>query len=151
MMWIKRICLKVGRFIHNFFSRLPRVLSYSLLIFSVVVCMTILVPNCFDRIPLFSYYISERKLPIAYELSGKVKIIKKNGDEIKEKVEVFVGGYKISTLTSTDFTLKFSAPMTREAFVVIRYKVDDEIREFTKCMLIEDGEHVIWEEFVVYV
>lgn len=151
MMWIKRIRLKVGRFIHNFFSRLPRVFSYILLILSVLVCMMILVPDCLDRIPVFSYCISEHELPITYELCGKVRIFNKNGDEIKEKVEVFAGGYRISTLTSTDFTLKFSAPMTREAFVVIRYKVDDETREFTKCLLIEDGEHVIREEFVVYV
>jgi hypothetical protein len=111
----------------------------------------ILFPSCFGRVPAWSYFIGEHELPIAYELCGEVKIIDKNGDIVNKNVEVVVGGYRTSVLMSTEFNLKFTSPMTNEVFVVIRYENDGEIHESTKCVMIEDGNHMLEMEFIIYV
>jgi hypothetical protein len=100
-------------------------------------------------VPVLSYYISEHELPITYELNGKVKVLDENGEVINKNVEVFVGGYS-THLATTEFNLKFSSPMVNEVFVVIRYEVDGEICEFTKCIVIEDGNHLFNEEFIIH-
>jgi len=101
--------------------------------------------------PVLSYYISEHKLPMTYELYGEVSVLNKNGDIINKNVEVFVGGYRTYLGISTEFNLKFASPETSEVFVVIRYEVDEEIYELTRCLVIEGGSHVITEEFTIYV
>jgi len=85
-----------------------------------------------------------------YELYGEVKVLDERGNIVNQNdVEVFVGGYSIS-LTSTEFNLKFSAPTMNEVFVVIRYKLNGDIREFTKCLAVNAGNHIIKEEFIIY-
>lgn len=145
---MKYAWLMVVRFMHRVFNKLPVILSYFFLLFSVMACLIIIVPSCFDRAPVLSYYISEHELPIAYELYGEVKVLDETGNIVNKNVEVFVGGYSTS-LTSTEFSLKFSAPTMNEVFVVIRYEVDGDIRELTKRLIVKDGNHVIREEFIV--
>ena len=146
---MKYIWLMIVRSLRKLFGRIPTVLSYFFLAFSVGVCLIILCPNCFDRVPVLSYYISEHELPITYELRGEVKVLDENGAIVNENVEVYVGGYSTS-VTSSGFDLKFTSPLTEEVFVVIRYEVNGDIREFTKCLLVEDKQHVIIEEFVIH-
>lgn len=150
-MSFKFIWLKLGRSIRRIFHRLPIILSYMFLTFSVMTSLMILFTNCFDRVPVLSYYISEHELPITYELCGEVKVIDKSGHIVNKNVEVIVGGYRTSTFLSTEFNLKFTSPMTNEVFVVIRYEKDGEIHEFTKCLIIADCNHTIEEEFIIYV
>lgn len=150
-MYLKLIWLKLGRFMQKILHRLPIILSYIFLTFSVLVSLMILLPSCFDKTPVLSYYISEFELPITYELCGEVKIIDKNGNIVNKNVEVIVGGYRTSILMSTEFNLKFISPMTNEVFVVIRYENDGAIHEFTKCLIIEDGNHILEREFIIYV
>lgn len=150
-MYLKLIWLKLGRFMQKILHRLPIILSYIFLTFSVLVSLMILLPSCFDKTPVLSYYISELELPITYELCGEVKIIDKNGNIVNKNVEVIVGGYRTSILKSTEFNLKFISPMTNEVFVVIRYENDGAIHEFTKCLIIEDGNHILEREFIIYV
>lgn len=146
---MKYVWLRVVRFMRRVFNKLPTILSYFFLVFSVVACLIILAPNCFDRVPVLSYYISEHELPIAYELCGEVKVLDEHGDVVNKNVEVFVGGYS-AFLTTTEFKLNFSSPIAKEVFVVIRYEVDGDIREFTKCLVVKDGNHVIKEEFIIH-
>lgn len=150
-MYLKLIRLKLGRFMRRFLHRLPIILSYIFLTFSVLTSLMILLPSCFDKVPVLSYYISELELPITYELCGEVKIIDKNGNTVNKNVEVIVGGYRTPILMSTEFNLKFTSPMTDEVFVVIRYENDGEIHEFTKCLIIEDSNHILEGEFIIYV
>ncbi len=147
---MKYIQLMTVRFVHKFFGRLSMILSYFFLTFSVVVCLIVLIPSCFDRVPVLSYYISEHELPIEYELQGEVKVLDENNNIVNKNVEIFIGGFNTS-LTSTEFNLKFSSPMAKEVFVVIRYDVDGDIREITKCLAINDRKHVIKEEFIIHV
>lgn len=148
MVFLKYIWLMLLGFMRRVLNRLPIILSYFFLVFSVVVCLVILIPNWFDRVPVLSYFISEHELPITYELYGEVKVLDENGNIINKNVEVFIGGYSTS-LAGTEFDLKFSAPVTNEMFVVIRYEVDGSIRTFTKRLVIRDGNHVIQEELII--
>lgn len=146
---MKYAWLMVVRFTRRVFNKLPIILSYFFLSFSVMACLMILVPSFFDRVPVLSYYISEHELPMAHELHGEVKVLDETGNIVNKNVEVFIGGYSTS-LTSTEFSLKFSAPTMNEVFVVIRYEVDGDIREFTKCLVVKDGNRVIAEEFIIH-
>ena len=147
---MKYLWLIMVRFMHRIFSKLPSILSYFFLAFSVMVCFIILVPSCFDRVPVLSYYIEEHELPLTYKLQGEIKVLDETGNIVNKNVEIFVGGYS-TTLTSTEFNLTFSAPATDKVFVVIRYEVDGNIRELTKCLVIKDGNLVIEEEFIIHV
>ena len=149
MGYLKYVWLVFIRFIRRVFNKLPTILSYAFLAFSVITCVIILVPNCFDRVPVLSYYISEHELPIAYELCGNVTVFDANNNIVNKNVEVFVGGYS-TALTSSEFSLKFSSPNVDEFFVVIRYEVDGSIREYMECLTIEDRSHVINEEFYIH-
>ena len=110
----------------------------------------ILIPECFDRIPVLSYYIREQELPITYTLNGKVKVLDANGKAINKNVEVFVGGYSVS-LESEDFSLTFSSPMTDEVYVIIRYEVNGDVRFLVRNLKIKNNSHSITEEFTIYV
>lgn len=149
MIYLKYVWLLIVGFMRRIIHKLLFILSYFFLVFSVIVCLVVLVPNCFDRVPVLSYCISEHELPITYELYGEVKVLDVNGDIVNKNVEVFIGGYS-TVLTSTEFNLKFSSPKTDELFVVIRYEIDGNIREFTKCLTINNANHVIKEEFIIH-
>ena len=60
---MKYLWLIVVRFTHKVLNKFPSILSYFFLAFSVIACLVILVPSCFDRVPVLSYYISEHELP----------------------------------------------------------------------------------------
>jgi len=143
--------MKLGRFVSKVFSRLPFVCSYILLVISVLISLTILIPNCFNRIPVLSYFISECELPTTYELHGEVRVLDKTDNIINKNVEVFVGGYSVSLGSSTEFSLKFVSPEINAAFVVIRYEVNGEISEVLRRLVIENRNHVIRKEFTIYV
>lgn len=149
MVHLKYIWLMLVGFIRKVTNKLPIILSYFFLVFSVTTCLIILIPNCFDRVPTLSYLISKHELPITYELRGEVKVLDESGEIVNKNVEVFVGGYH-TALTTTEFNLKFSSPLEDELFVVIRYEIDGLMRVFTKCLMIEDGSHLINEVFIIY-
>ena len=146
---MKYLWLMIVRFKRKIFNKLPSILSYFFLVISLMICLIILVPSCFDRVPVLSYYISNHELPVVYELHGEVKVLDEKGNIVNKNVEVFVGGYS-TLLTSTEFNLKFSAPTVNEVFVVIRYAVGRDIREVTRCFVVKDGNHVIKEEFIIH-
>lgn len=148
----KLFWINLGRVIQKFLYYLPVILSYVPLIISMMISLIIFFPNCFDRVPVLTYFIEKLELPITYELCGEVKIIDKNGNIVDKNVEVIVGGYKTSILGSTEFNLKFTSPMTNEVFVVIRYENNRKKHVFTNCLINndEDSDHVFNEEFIIY-
>lgn len=147
---MKYLILKTKRLLRDIFKRIPIVLSYSFLVLSGIVCLTILLPRCFNRVPVLSYFICEHELPLTYELCGEVKIIDKDGKLVNKNVEVFVGGYS-TFLTSTEFKLKFSAPITERIFVVIRYEKNGKVIESTQSLKIDKECYSIWKEFIINV
>lgn len=147
-MVIKKTWLLCLRSFRGLLKRIPNVLSYLFLALSVVICMTILFPTLFDRVPVLSYCINEGELPILYELTGKVEILDENEEIINKNVELFVGGYSLS-LKTTEIDLKFSAPMTNEVFVVIRYEVNGKVHECIRCLPVQNGKHFLYEEFII--
>lgn len=147
---LKYCWLNIVRVVRGFLRKLPTFFSYFFLVFSVISCLMILIPECFDRIPVLSYYIREQELPITYTLNGKVKVLDANGKAINKNVEVFVGGYSVS-LESEDFSLTFSSPMTDEVYVIIRYEVNGDVRFLVRNFKIKNNSHSITEEFTIYV
>lgn len=77
---MKYLWLIVVRFTHKVLNKFPSILSYFFLAFSVIACLVILVPSCFDRVPVLSYYISEHELPMMYELYSEVKVLDEKGN-----------------------------------------------------------------------
>lgn len=149
MVYLKYLRLIAVRSIRNLFHKLPTIFSYFFLTFSVICCLIILFPNCFNKVPILSYYIREAELPITYTLNGEVKVLDAGGNIINKNIEVFVGGYS-TFLESEHFSLTFSAPTTDEVFIIIRYEINGNMYEFTKCLKIESNNYLITEEFIIY-
>lgn len=150
-MYRKLLGLKLRRLMRKCLHKSPIMFSYIFLAFSVLISLMILLPNCFDRVPVLSYYIQKLELPITYELCGEVKMIGKNGNVISKNVEVIVGGYKTSVSLSKEFNLKFTAPMTDEVFVVIRYENNGKMHEITHCLTNKNSNHIFEMEIIIYV
>ena len=149
MVHLKYLWLIVVRSTRNLLHKLPTIFSYFFLAFSVICCLIILFPSCFNKVPVLSYYIIEKELPITYTLNGEVKVLDKDGNIINKNIEVFVGGYS-TFLESEHFNLIFSAPTTDEVYVVIRYEVNGNMDEFTECLEIKNNNHSITKEFIIY-
>lgn len=149
MVYIKYLWLIVGRGLYNLLKKLPTVFSYSFLGFSVIFCLIILFPSCFNKMPVISYFISEGEFPTTYKLTGNIKIVDEDKNIINKNVEVFVGGYSTS-LESEDFHLTFSAPTTDEVYVVIRYEVNGKVYESTNYLEVKNEDHLIAKEFIIY-
>lgn len=141
--------LKILRVARIFLHKLPTFFSYFFLVFSVIACLIFLIPECFDRVPVLSYYIREQELPITYTLNGKVKVLDADGKTINKNIEVFVGGYSVY-LKSEDFSLMFSSPITDEVYVIIRYEINGDVRFITENLKIEDNSYSITKEFIIY-
>lgn len=149
MVYLKYLHLIMVRNIRNLLHKLPTIFSYFFLSFSFICCLIILFPSYFNKVPILSYYISEAKLPTTYTLNGEVRVLDEGGNIINKNVEVFVGGYS-TFLESEHFKLTFSSPTTDEVYVIIRYEVNGEIYEFTKCLEIDSNNYSITEEFIIY-
>lgn len=150
-MW-KRFVLATRRILRGIIKGLGFKLSILLLVFSVAVSLMMLIPSCLDRAPIYSYFISELKLPISYELTGKVEIRDKNNMIINKDVEIFIGGYTAPVGINGTFTLKFSSPTTSEICVTIKYtKPDGIIETKTEFITPRNGEHSLQREFIIYV
>ena len=75
MVDLKYLRLIAVRKIHNLIHKLPAIVSYFFLVFSVISCSIILFSNYFDRVPALSYYIREQELPITYTLTKMLKYL----------------------------------------------------------------------------
>ena len=146
-MW-KLFQLNIRRIFRNTFFGKGFWLSLGLLIFSFIVLLIILFPICYDRVPVYSYFVKERKLPISYNFSGKVEIVDAYGNIVNKDVKIFVGGYSATPNSVGEFHLVFSAPTTTEIFAVIKYtNIAGQIITKTESIIIKDGIHDIEKEF----
>ena len=146
-MW-KLFRLKIHRFFKKTFSGKSFFLSVCLLIFSFFVLLMILFPICYDRVPVYYYFVQERKFPLSYNFNGKVEIVDACGNIVNKDVEIFVGGYSATPNSIGEFQLVFSAPPTTEIFAVIKYtnSVGQIITE-TESIVIKDRIHDIKKDF----
>lgn len=141
--------LRARRLIKVAFSGIGYKLSIIFLLFSVAVSLMIIAPNCFDRIPIYSYFIRELELPITYQLSGMIEIVDADGNIVSTDAEVFIGGYSTHTTSNGEYILNFSSPKTNEVFVVIRYtNPNGKIETRTEYVPIMDSVHDIERMFV---
>ncbi|MGE5389794.1 MAG: hypothetical protein ACM3PE_01900 [Deltaproteobacteria bacterium] len=146
-MW-KLFQLNLRRFFRNTFFGKGFWLSFGLLIFSFFVLLMILFPICYDRIPVYSYFVEEWKLPISYNFSGKVEIVDANDKFVNKDVEIFVGGYSTTANSIGEFHLVFSAPTATEIFAVIKYtNLAGQTITKTESLVIKGGIHDIEKDF----
>lgn len=149
---LKRFSLAVKRTLRSIFKGIGFKLSVVFLLFSASVSLMILLPNYFDRVPVYSYLISELQLPIAYELSGKVEVVDLNNTVSNNNVEIYIGGYSTTADSNGEFRLKFSAPLTTEVYVTIRYTDPSGISTVaTELVIFRSGTHDLKKEFIIYV
>ena len=151
MGWLKKFWLMTSRFVRKIIGKLPLIASYFFLVFSVVVSVVLLVPEWFDRVPILSYYISEQKLPMSYELRSKVIIYDQEGKTIDANVDVFVGGYHTQAETGTSFTLTFSSPAVDSIYAIVQYEIDGKIFEHTHELLSNGHTHIFEGEIIIHV
>lgn len=151
MSWLKKFWLVITRLVRKLVSKLPVVISYVFLFFSIIVCIVLLVPEWFDQVPVLSYYISEQELPMSYELRGEVIIYDQKGKTIDTNVQVFVGGYQIQAETGTSFALTFSSPAVNSIYAVVRYEIDGQVFEHTQVFLNDGYTHVFEGEIIIHV
>lgn len=146
-MW-KSFQLNIRRFFKKCFFGKGFWLSFGLLIFSFFVLLMILFPICYDRVPVYSYFVQEWKLPISYNLSGKVEIVDTYGNIVNKDVEIYVGGYSATANSDGEFHLVFSAPSTTEIYAVVIYtNTAGQIITKNESIVIKKGVHDIEKEF----
>ena len=146
---IKIVCLMITRGWRKFVKAIPNVFSYFFLVVSILICVILLVPQCFDRVPVISYLLSEHEFPMSYELHGEVRIYD-DGELVDSNVWVYVGGYQIKTSTSEPFTLSFVSPASQSFSVVIRYVIDGKTFDYTQIVYHKSGTHIVEGEFVIH-
>lgn len=147
----KFIQLKVRRFFRSAFRGIGFKLSIVFLLISATVSLMVILPNCFDRVPVYSYFIRKFELPITYELTGKIEIFDADENLISTDVEVIVGGYSTWTTPSREYSLNFSSPMTDEIYAIIRYKSSSgKMEVITESITVSDGIHKLEKEFQYY-
>ena len=151
VMW-KLLILWFRRILRAIFRNATLKLSIVFLCFSASVSLMILVPNFFDRAPIYSHLVRELNLPISYEVFGQVQIVGLDDDTDNRQVEIFVGGYHVSANIDGTFSLRFSSPLTNEIFLIIRHTTScgktTIVYEVISPRL---GEHRLEREFVIYV
>lgn len=151
MGWLKKFWLMTSRFVRKIASKLPLAASYFFLAFSVVVCVVLLVPEWFDRVPVLSYYISEHELPMSYELRSEVIIYDQEGKTIDTNAEIFVGGYHAQAETGTSFALTFSSPAVDRIYVIVQYEIDGQIFEHTHEFWNNGRTHIFEGKIIIHV
>lgn len=149
MCWIKYVRLMITRGWRKLAKAIPSVLSYLFLVVSIFICFILLVPQCFDRVPVVSYLLSEHEFPMSYELYGEVRIYE-NGELVDSNVSIYVGGYQIKTSTSKPFTLSFVSPVSQSFSVVIQYVIDGKTFDYTQIVYPKSGTHTVEREFIIH-
>lgn len=135
------------------FSRSRRplftIISYIPLFVSSILCVFVLFSTFFNRIPTFSDCFQEKEYPITYNLSGTVNLFDSTGELIESEIEIFVGGYSITTFSSENFDLTFSSPKTNDIYVVFAYEINGVSHEYVE-LLNNNNNRRIEKEFDIY-
>lgn len=105
-----KLCwLNIRRIIAHLLKWIGHNISIILLLFSVSFSMMLIFPVCFHRVPIYSYFLNELKLPCSYSLEGKVQLLDNKEKVVDQNIIVYVGGYKTTTASDGTFHLEFSA------------------------------------------
>lgn len=147
---LKLLCLKTRRAFHAFFNGFFYKLSFLFVLFSFLVSLWLLLPDLFDRAPIFPYFTQRLELPLTYEMRGSVKIVDREGNIINDSITISVGGYRERIGANTDYDLCFSSPKQDSFFVTITYKDQKGIeRIYTEKVSFPDGSNVFREDYVI--
>ncbi len=149
---VKLIWLKFRRGIKWLFKGFLLNISVILLLFSAAVSLLMLIPNCLHREPVYSYFISELKLPLSYDLSGKVQILDVDNNLVNKDVEIYIGGYSSMAKFDGTFSLKFTSSETIKVPIVINYtKPNGQSETQIEFIALRCGEYHLQKEFIYHV
>jgi hypothetical protein len=149
---MKLFQLKTKRLLKNSFKGIGFNLSIIFLLFSVAVSLMLIIPNCFDRLPVYSYFVKKMELPITYEVTGKIEFYDVDGNNLDLRAMIFVGGYSCNLETDGSYKLTFSCPSTSDAYLVIRYNDQTGKEQLkTECLKLSQQTHLLEEDFKYYV
>ena len=122
--FFKKCWLYITRLFRHVFKHIGIKLSILFVIFSFLISMFLMIPSLFSRVPVFSYLINTLSLPISYKLEGIVLFVDSNDEEVDQSVTIYVGGYKVDTISGEPFVLNFASEKSDYLYVTIEY--DDE-------------------------
>lgn len=127
-------------------------ISIILLLFSVTFSFLLIFPICFHRVPIYSYFISELKLPYSYSLEGDVQLFDINGNVVNQNIDVYIGGYKTTAAADGTFFLKFSASNANEVPIVFSYATSNgnHVTQ-VEYITLANGVYVLQKGYVFYV
>ena len=146
----KKIILSLRRAYNKWFKSFGFKASIALLLFSMCCSLVVLVPTVLHRVPVFSYFIDEMRLPVSYTLEGKISICDAEKNIVCKDVEVIIGGY--STFSDVDgyFSLKFASPNSTDIPVVIKYTKPNTNQEtHLEFITFNRGDYILQKEFVI--
>lgn len=122
--FFKKCWLYITRIFRRVFKHIGNKLSILFVIFSFLISMFLMIPSLFSRVPVFSYLVDTLSLPLSYKLEGIVLLVDSNDKEVDQTVTIYVGGYKVDTISGEPFVLNFASENADYFYVTIEY--DDE-------------------------
>ncbi len=137
--FFKRCWLYIVRGFSRCFRNLGFKLSILFVFFSFIISLFFLIPSLFSRTPILGSLIETMELPLSYEYVGKVIIFDEEGNQVEQAVDVYVGGYSVSTMSGEEFVLKFSSEMTDYFYLILEYKRADGSEEILTKRIETEG------------
>lgn len=124
-------------------------ISIILLLSSVTFSLMLIFPICFNCVPIYSYFISELRLPYSYSLDGEVQLLDINGNIVNQDIDIYIGGYKTTAAADGTFFLRFSASNVNEVPIVFSYaNSNDNHMTQVEYITLVDGVYVLKKEYV---
>lgn len=147
----KLFLLNFKRIVRNIFKNFGVKFSYLLLVLSATLLLLLVVPNFFNRVPAFSHFIETLELPLSYKLHGEIHLLDSDGNEIRQKAQINIGGYGIVSETGEQFLLEFSSPKTEYVFVTIVLEDSDGNEKIITKRIKTNSKTSLEEEVFIYV
>lgn len=148
----KRLILSFRRQCNKWIKNFWFNASITLLLFSMCCSLLVLIPSILHRVPVFSYFIDEMRLPISYTLKGKICICDEDNNTVNKDVEVIIGGYSTFPDVDGNFSLKFASPNSLEIPVVIKYTKPNLNKEtYMEFISFSRGVYILQREFNINV
>lgn len=144
---LKRIKLKIGRCLLLFRQRIIMYIGRFLFALCIVMFMLIACTNILHRVPVFTYFIEELKLPIALRICGEINIYE-NEQIMKDiPINIKIGGYEKNIYSGEYFELIFSATNTKDIPINIEYQIENEFVNKIEYVTYHKNEYVISRNF----
>lgn len=148
--WIKKNRLIAQSKIDKMKKRISMLLGRLLFLISISMFLLIFLTNIFHRVPVFSYFVRELKLPLTLKLCGQIQVNFEDEIEPNTMITISIGGYKNHVRNGTEFELNYSAVNLQNIPVIIEFWKQE--KKITKIEYItyQKGEYVLECSYTYY-